>query len=306
MKPQFILPNFVRLRFIFNELNDIRRELPESFESCSVAGVHGSLNELYWHEKSRLSGNTSYTQHGNRFQKEIDFFSKRKYRIFFDFSNPLLNETDCLDRYGNKALINFESEDNTIILSTTALFNYVKENYPQYNICWKFFNKVTPENVIQQLSQAELVLIPTAMAFDEEFINEIPVDLRERCIFSTNDMCSMECPKFSEHLIKSSKIACTMTNENCNDFCPIFYGRMNREGKTTYSNKLTKEKIINELMPLGYKTFYIDSCQLSPYHFIKETVQMLVKEEYQLDVLNVLYYMTHIDDLLQYHRGRNS
>lgn len=304
-KPKIILPDFVRLVYIFDNFRDLRRTSPEAFEDYTLGGVHGVLNELYWHEKSRMSGNASPEQHGIRFKSERDMFTKRKYPIFLDFSNPLLNDFDCLDRYGDKALINFENEINVVILSTDALLHRVRENFPQFKICWKFFENFSVSDIIAKLNDVEFVLLPTSVAYDDAFINTVPLDLRSRCIFTVNDMCSSECPKFSEHLTKSAEIACSMDEERCSDFCSLFYGRMNEDGRTTYLDRLSHTKITEELYPLGYEMFYIDSCSLSSYHFIKETVKALVKEEYQLDLFELLCYIVHVQDELHQYCWRN-
>ena len=132
----FTLPNFYYYREINNYLKRLAKHHPEYFlYNMKIYGEEGSFAFHYFNGNGL---NTTYPY----FRKEIcDYYTIQKEHelhyfetLILDCSNIYLNEKDLNDTVENLTLQLMQNGDNKVLVSNNTVKNYIKNNFPQYEI----------------------------------------------------------------------------------------------------------------------------------------------------------------------------
>lgn len=168
-----------------------------------IDSVFGSFPMVIWNGGRNIlnSGIVSLP----RARAIIEYFHSINMPIRFVFTNSLLQTKHLYDYYSNEVLSWIDEENDWIILSSSLLYDYVKNKYPNLKTI-RSITTLIPENyddIISQIDKFDLTVLPVEYCFDGT-LNKIPIAQRDKCEILVNERCQLNCPyKLLHHRVIS-------------------------------------------------------------------------------------------------------
>lgn len=285
----YIMPDFTccsRNKFFLDLLKEYPNVLRNNTNFYSFYGIFAGAK---WNGGGYLFG---YEYVSPKKMKQIrDFYNKRGIVITFTFTNQLITEEHLHDEYCNQMLKIFHNGMNEVLVVSTVLEKYIKENYPKYKINRSIINT---EKVPFLLDNYHLTVLSKFKNKDFDLLKSLSIEERSRTELLCDELCVNNCPYKYEHYKEYAYIQlhgknpenahknfgkCRFTEE---DYC--YYRKRISDSKYI----ITYEDIVNTYMPLGFKYFKLSGRGRYNVLTLVKFMEYLIKEEYQMDVLTFL------------------
>lgn len=214
--------------------------------------------------------------------KNIQLYNKYGMQLTFIFDNELIKPKDVFDTYSNMVLRLGHKKNNKIIVYSDLLEDYIKQNYPLYN-------------VYKKSNEAELIR-KKIYVNDQYNNNEIikTIKYKNEAIIKLNPMCSSECEYKKIHKLYLANEQMHFCEKSSVFVCPY---DISFDFYSSFSNKnFIDNAKLKEYNDMGFSMFLLDSG-----HIIKNTniksiildiiesyIYYCVKEEYSVDVRKIL------------------
>lgn len=284
MKAKFIMPEFVRDRFINFNLLDLMNRRPESVrEKSSIYGFYGNFPGCIWNGGRYLIGDPQSSK--DEIVEIFDIYNKTyKLPLRLTFTNPCIdNEKYCYDTYANLIAECGHNGMNEILVVSPILEKYLRENYPNYKYCRSV---IAAKDQPYNLNNYYMSVLNKNWVNDFNKIDSIPVEERKKIEIICNDVCIDNCPRIYEHYnaigesILNFKINpethCTMYN-----FDPDF-PIADRKERKKYVNYTS---VINNYLPRNFQYFKL--CGREDFsQRLFNWVNYIFEPKYQEDILS--------------------
>lgn len=246
------------------------------YEYAKIFSLFGSV-------KCNWNGGRVINEFWDTDMERIAAYMKNEYpdiQCRLTLTNMLINDASLNDVVGNKLLKQFYFGNNGVILYSPILENYIRSNFPKYNIISSVTKSLSEEETISELNKDYyMVVINTNLMGNYEFVKSLPNKNKVELI--VNDICGIYCPRRKEHYFEYSK--CQITNTyphhcTCNDGPGPFFEQMK---KPLF---ISNEDILNKYYPLGICNYKIQGRTDYDYDFVETLVYYLIKPEYQIEI----------------------
>ena len=285
-KVNFILPDFTLCLPFYRQLLELRDMYPEMFyENVNFRAIYGNFDGCIW--------NGGRTNHGIVFdsitvESIISTVAYMGIPLRLTFTNPILEETDLYDRYGNMILEKASMfPDNEVLVSTDLMKNYIKS---KSNI--KLVKSIVGSRDIDYDPSDDFVMtvLRKHRNNDWDYLKSIPLEHRSKIEI----LCNEECPD-----------TC-MNSYNCYEQLGRgqlyrddgFHNCMKKHDLYAYellSNKFyVSPEMINSYLDLGINNFKL-SGRGYYMHVVEFVTKYLIKPEYQMDV-RLKAFLTYTDN----------
>lgn len=284
----YALPGMYELFNLNMKLMKNKKKYSECFlPNININAFYGNFQYCSW-DGGRIFH--TYKQTNLEQMKEIieKYNNEFKIPIRYVFTNVLLKEKDCYNRFENILLEVAHSELNEIVINSPILENYIRKNYPKYNIissttkCLINIEKAKEELI----KEYKFICLDFNLNHNKTFLENIPQELKPKTEFLVNAICESGCPTRKEHY-------------RLNSFSTLNYGKVykvdtcNLHDTTLDSinpskNVITPKEIEEYYVPNGFTHFKLEGRSLSETENACNYVKYLVKPEHQLFILNKL------------------
>lgn len=196
------------------------------------------------------------------------------------FTNMLIEHRSLDDVIGNRLLNAFNFSRNGVIVYSSILEDYIRTNFPNYNIISSVTKGLSEKETVSELNKDYyMVVINTNLMGNFEFVKSLPN--KDKVELIVNDICGIYCPKRKEHYLEYSK--CQLSNSHphhctCDDGPGPLFEQMK---KPLF---ISNEDILNKYSPLGICNYKIQGRTDYDYDFVETLAYYLIKPEYQIEV----------------------
>lgn len=282
----FNLPGLYHKKNItMNFLYYLRDHPTKQKEYAHVGAIYDSIPYCLW------NGGRIFRSYEQATPEELEFinnvFSKDFQKpIRLIYTNGYLEEKHLKDTFCNLVTEFFHNENNEIVVNSSLLEQYLRENYPKYKIissttkCMKNWDKVH-EELAKDYYQ---VCLDYNLNHNIKQLEKFTIEEKNKTEFLINAICTPGCPHRAEHY-KLNSVATLNYNRTFRIECTLNYNTLCDEANHTH---LTPQEIEEIYMPLGFKYFKLEGRTLPDVEVVANYVKYLIKPEYQLEVLTEL------------------
>jgi hypothetical protein len=286
----FYCPDFYNAQQAYALLFELKEKSGQCFyPNVNISTIYGNFPGCIWNGG------------GFSFNSVVDIRTMRDYFSWYQdkgvtlqltFTNPVLEETDVYDRYGNAILDAAAEFDNIeILVVSPCLEKYIREKYPHIKIDKSIISTTRDRETSQDsldgylniLDNYNKCVLPRKYTKDRKFLDTIPQEYRNRFEILVTDPCPVYCPHLYEHYEEFGRMQLFQEPLNTNLGCQMISGDnpfrqwMYRAHQVQY-DELTEfydKEGFSEIKISGRGTYVFVVLQLVPY---------LIKPEYHLDV----------------------
>ena len=280
----FALPGFYENQNIIIILCSLIKLYPNIFyDNININAVYGNFSLSTWDggrifESYPVASKEDMVDIYNAYNNELEI------PIRFIFTNPLLTQEHCFEKYNNFIVSQFENGINEIVVNSPILEEYLRNNYPNYT----FISSTTKCLSLQDLKKEidnpnyKLVCWDYNLNHNKELINNLTQEQKDKCELLINAICGEGCPYRAEHYklngIHSLTYGKNFTMRGCNIKKSVF--TPNRK-----CNNISTQEIIEEYYPKGFTHFKLEGRTYSDLDLTLELTRFLVKPEWKEFVL---------------------
>lgn len=275
------LPDFCSGLPLYTVLLSLKEKHPEIFyKDVDIAAIFGCFSGSIWNGGSLIIGKNNT---GNEIKNLIYFYNyEHGVPLRFTFTNPHITEKECYDTYSNLIAQHGHNGMNEILVVSPVLEEYLRTEYPNYRYCRSIIG--THEQEYFAEAKYHMTVMRRRKNNDWDFLDKIPSTERHKIEFLCNDPCPDDCPRIYSHyrdygyatLKQENTERCNCTSDSGKNFFVNHYLR-------TLETYISRESIINNYLPKGYKHFKI-SGRGNPGMMIEFITEYMIKPEYQADV----------------------
>lgn len=206
--------------------------------------------------------------------------------IRFVFTNNLIQEKDCYDRFNNVVLEICQNDINEIVINSPILEEYIKKHYPKYKLISSTTKCLTNlEEVKNEINNSDysLVCLDYNLNKNKKFLETLTPEEKEKTELLVNAICGPGCPNRQYHYKLNSLFALNYGKPYSLKSCSI---KSNNFFPRNDSVVITPEEINDYYLPNGFTNFKIEGRTFSPLDACINLVKYTVKPEYQFFVLS--------------------
>lgn len=240
-----------------------------------------SISSLFGCIKCNWNGGRIINDYWDRNPEHIANFMKEHYPEIdcrLTFTNAFITKEDLSDKTGNTLLGLFNYGNNSIIVYSDILEEYIRKKYPKYNIISSITKTLDKEDTIRELGKDYyLVVLNSNLILDDSFISNLPN--KQKIEILVNDACSKVCPDRLKHYLSYSKDQRNNSHVkfcNCDSTGPLY----ELKEKALF---VSNEKI-QEFADMNIVNFKIQGRTNYEYDLLETLVYYLVKPEYALEI----------------------
>lgn len=277
-------PEFYSLSTQYTILLDFKNRYPEIFyPNRKIYTVYGCFPNMIWNGGRAVMGNQICIGEA---ESLIDYYVNQLNIIpSFTMTNLLLEKSHCYDTFCNEIMNLAVKYDCPIMIANDILEAYLKKEYPTLKLI-RSVCAASKTGIAYDISDRYfLSVLDRNYNNDENLINNIPVDKRNKIELLCNDRCHSFCSMYTAHhkhdceiqLLKkpiNSPITCIHPSEF------PFYASTKSIG---YISPTDIDKFINK----GFKHFKIVGRD-GFFSAISSLTQYLILPDYQEDMKNNL------------------
>lgn len=283
------MPDFVLGKSAYAYITELRQAHPEAFyDNVDIASVFGCFYGATWNGGGMLIGtNSSKTE----VRDTIEFFNNELHiPLRFTFTNCLLEERDCYDRYCNMIAEVGNNGKNEILTSSPVLEEYLRKTYPNYKFCHSII--ATKDHPYDTSGRYDLVVMKRRMNNNWEYLDSVPMQDRGKIEFLCTDPCPDDCPRLYSHYRSFARAQLECDHELPDVTCTMQHirGAFTDLHTTTLETYISRETIEKEYLPRGYSQFKL-SGRSNLGAIIFNIVNYMVKPEYRQDIVQQLYQL---------------
>lgn len=268
---------------------DFYKKNPTVFkDNINFRCVFGNFLYCSW-DGGRIFPNYVNILHSNK--EEIEKIQKIYNETFqlpmrFVFTNKLIEEKDCYDRFNNLVLEICQNDMNEIVINSPILEDYIRKNYPQY----KFISSTTKCITNREKAKEEIFnsnYIMTCLDYnlnkDYNFLNSLSQSEKDKVELLINPVCGPACPNRAQHYKLNSLYMLNYGKPYAMRSCII-----NGSCLLPIDNNviITPEEIENYYSPQGFSNFKIEGRTFPPLDLLLNLVKYTVKPEYSYFVIS--------------------
>lgn len=282
-------PGFYTGFNIYKTLLELQQTVPKCFNSnVIIESIFDTFPNMIWNGGTINQG---YQPSLEKIKEIINFYYENNIEIALTLTNPLLTKEDLYDRYCNKIVSLCENENNSILVSSSVLEEYIRNKYPKFKIKRSIIASNKNIDYLPLLNKYDKIVLPRRQVKDFKFLESIPIEVRNRFELLCNDPCPITCPYLYKHYNGFAKITLyeDVTSKdilkcktlNSNDPLKNFYYK---------DDQITYNEIYEKYLPLSYNSFKL-SGRNDIFTIIFSIVPFFFKQEYQLELAHYLCYV---------------
>lgn len=294
-KAYFMLPGFVENYELYKLLNSFLIEHPEAkIENTEIYCYYGNFPFCSW-DGGRIF--ESYQQISLEKIKEIiNYYNNvihNKLRLVF--TNSLLNEQDCYDRYNNIILQELKKYDSEIVINSPILEDYILKNYPEYKLISSTTKCLSSiETAKQELNKKQYLFscLDYNLNHNWDFLNNLSIQEKNKTEFLINPICKPNCPSRQKHYYLNSLFSLTYGEPSNIEGCTV-----TETSILPSDNKaiITIDEIFNEYIPNGFNFFKIEGRAISTMEVAMSCANYLIKPEYRHLFLRNVFVLLYVN-----------
>lgn len=278
---KFYIPDFYNHYYVNLTLIDMIHHNPHMFyDDFEIAGVFGNFPSCIWNGGGIQRGKIL---NRNEQLSIMSQFNDRGIPLLLTLTNPLIEERDLLDRYGNFILSNMNNGFNQLIVNSPIIEEYVRICYPDYKLIKSILS--TEHEYYDDSDKYEMSVLRRHKNSDIDFLKSIKN--KDKIKLLVNETCRDDCPIKYDHYKIFAKYQLYLDGQDdpSEDCCMCEYP--DNKGFIDFMqlpNCIPREKIKNIYEPLGFNHYKIagrgrDGSVVVFY------AHYFVKPEYQMDFI---------------------
>lgn len=281
---RFEIPDSVVARPINAKLISLMKSNPEMFYTNLL--IESAFGCPYGCEWNGGCLNMPYEEMNESTVKKIfDFYEGVGITYRITFTNRLLSTDDFRNPYGNLIAKLGEREGNAIIVATDLMEDYIKINYPKYEIIQSISRVYKSVEDVQMAVNGNLVCIPIWLNKDFEKLQMIKN--QHNIIILVNEYCPVaKCEYCDEHYDEISKYALKKTGTKY--VCKRIKERKEYEVSGTFPSHIVSPKDYPNYEKIGIEHFKINGRASNEKQLIELYCFYLVKEQHREKVAKKL------------------
>lgn len=288
---------FESFQFISSFLKTVRQNSCILKGNVIIDSIFGSPTCIW--NGGRTLADVYYNK--RQLQSIHDVYADLGITVRFIFTNPLLNEYDLHDRYGNLLMTIFQDLSPEIVVNSHILEEYLRDSYPSAS----FISSTTKRLCSNEAQLAEFnheykyICLDYDYNYNFDFLNSIQKEDRQRVEILVNSICPKNCKVRVLHQEFSAKRQLEFNNDDECDDSESFYQAcpfMKRSRELPIAEQgYTKDFLCktNYILPqnlenyldIGINHFKIQGRELPPHQMFAEFFPYLIRPEfYQLAI----------------------
>ena len=214
----------------------------------------------------------------------------------FTFTNPILTEEDCYDRFNNMVLSVCNNGYNEIVVNSPILEEYLRQTFPNYRYIsstTKCLDKNEQKNELNK--DYYMVCLDYNHNKNFEFLNSLNKDEKEKTEFLVNALCPSNCKMRKSHYALNGQFVINYGKPYVLKGCPILGSSLKPEA-CDITNNISVKEIEEKYVPLGFSHFKLEGRSLSDIEVLCHYAKYFIKPEYQLITVTLIgQVMNHIN-----------
>lgn len=279
-------PGFYTGFNIYKTLLELQQTAPECFNSnVIIESIFDTFPNMIWNGGTVNQG---YQPSLEKIKKIINFYYENNTEIALTLTNPSLVKEDLYDRYCNKIVSLCENENNSILVSSPILEEYIRNKYPKFKIKRSIIASNKNIDYLSILNKYDKIVLPRRQVKDFKFLESIPVEIRNRFELLCNDPCPITCPYLYKHYNGFAKITLyeEVTSKDILE-CKTLKNDDPLKHFHYKDEQITYNEINEKYLPLYYNSFKL-SGRNDVFTIIFSIVPFFFKQEYQLELAHYL------------------
>lgn len=268
----YMLPDFMLGDKAYTVLVSLLENAPNTlYPNQAIQFIYGCPANAIWNGGSVLCSERFFLI--DEMKQIIHYYNDTlQLPIAWTFTNPLLTETDCYDRYCNLLAESGHNGMNYILVTSPILEKYLREKYPNYYYCKSI---LSVEGLQNYENDYAFTVLERKRNNDFEFLRSIPDHIKPKIEILTNDYCDPDCPYIYSHYLNfaQSQLAFEIGDKKLLD-C---HYKQSKEGNPLV---LSKTQIDNIYVPMGFTHFKL-SGRTSVEMIVDNIMEYFVLPEYQ-------------------------
>lgn len=289
-----MLPGFCEHYGLYQAINDFLKVYPfAKRDNAEIYCYYGNIPFCSW-DGGRIF--ISYQPKTvEEIQDMVNYYNNiLQSKVRLVYTNNLLEEEHCYDRYNNLCLNLFHNPTNEIVLNSNILEQYIRTNYPGYSLISSTTKCITnPEEAKEELNKDYLfTCLDYNLNHNWTFLNKLNEEEKKKTEFLVNPICGPGCPQRKEHYRLNSLFSLSYGRPYHLKSCEIKNNAFFPGGNKTI---ITPDEIYNTYLEKGFQYFKIEGRTLSDIEVLTSFADYLIKPEFQ--------HFFMIDIYLKYIRG---
>ena len=252
------------------------------YDNIEIESVYGTLPGLIWTGCRFIYPIQEINPYSSEIYDMRDAYNDFNIKLRHTFTNSELTEDMLLDYRGNSWLKACEKEGNGVIVATELMAEYIRKNYPTYEIIWSTSCNLTDIDKINELSEQDMVVLDYSFNTDKKSLAKFthPENLEILCA----EYCIDNCPQRQEHYKFHSKMILNAEKDRrVESACPFFspYKSNFYEILKTRDHVLTHEQVEELYNLYGINHFKLNGRALSVIDYVEVMMYYLIKPEYR-------------------------
>lgn len=275
----FVLPGIYH-KFMFNKMFlDTINDRPEYLnEGIRISAVYGSFPYSIWDGGRRIPGFCSI----ERIQEELDYYQSRQISCRLTYTNSCIEENHVFDTFGNICLSMCHRSGNGVIVHSPILENYVRKNYPKYDIISSTTKCIdTIEGLEAECNKDyRLVVADYSLNHEPELLT---ISHPEKIELLVNSSCRDYCENRRKHYAAISHNALSYSTESCFPACSY----IKQDAFTimqTRTSFISRDEIVNIYAPHKFTTFKIDGRTSNEINLLEFYLYYLIRPQFHNEV----------------------
>lgn len=265
------------------------KEHPEYFyENIQIDAIFGNFPYCIW------DGGRKFNKYTHATLEEIEeirnFYNDHNIPLRFIYTNTEITKDNLNDRFCNLVTELCENELNEIVINSSVLEEYIRINYPKYKIIsstTKCLNNI--EKTINELNKNYYrVCLDYNLNYNLNFLKSLSNSQKEKVELLVNATCGINCLNRNKHYKLNSISALNYGKDYALDFCNL-KGRHLYPCEPRLTGAIPIDDILTTYKDLGIMHFKLEGRSNTPLLHILNIIRFLIKPEYQLFVISIIY-----------------
>lgn len=243
----YMLPDFILGQKAYTLLVALQENAPEIlYPNQKIQFVYGCPSNAIWNGGTVLCSKTFMLM--DEVRNIVKYYNEVLHLpIAWTFTNPLLVETDCYDRYCNLLAEAGHNGMNYILVSSPILEKYLRNKYPNYKYCKSI---IAGEGTENYKNNYDFTVLERKRNSDFDFLRSIPQEVKDKIELLATDYCDPSCPYIYTHYLDFAKSQLAFDASNTKQL-DCHYKQMFENNPLV----ITKQQIDEIYVPMGFSHF---------------------------------------------------
>ena len=216
----FHLPGVTNLETYVTLLNWMKWQPKAFYSNRKVSEIYGAFPGTIW------NGRTPNFKAPSPSIQEIldikDIIEAYGISLNLTWNNHLVSGTDVYDRYCNTITKLFHNGKHSITVASKELFDYLKENYPNYTYYQSVIaSSDSSEGLYIVDDRFDMYLWTRKYNKDWDKLKSLPYEKRDKIEFLCNDACPQICDRMKHYNRVNKDLLERSEDVDYNQICPI-------------------------------------------------------------------------------------